>query len=238
MKSNKITKFCTLVFLVITILSFVSAKAISNKPSGWYAGDQHVHSEHSCLAHHCDTPIKDNADSAKVSRFEWLIITDHGWMFPWYCSGWDDIITECNAEETGSFKCMRGEEVGFYSHVLAYDSPDLGTRVESCDPPPFGGDHDCWQQEVDDITSQGGMAAIAHPYADEDWNDWTVTGWEGMEIRNGVYTSDDGQALEKWKELLGEGKKITGLGNSDAHHAETVGGAGVFFYLLLDEFFN
>ncbi len=229
MKLNKIFRFCILVFLVMTLIPLITSKAILNKPPDWYVGDQHIHSEYSCFGEpdHCDTPIEDNANAAKNSRFDWMIITDHGFMIP-TCGGWNGLKTECNAEDTSSFKCMRGEEVGYWSHLLAYDSPDLETRVESCDL--FGGDHDCWQQEVDDITSQGGMAAIAHPYySDADWNDWTVTGWEGLEIRNGVYTSDDVQAFERWKELIGGGEKITALGNSDAHHAETIGGPGVYF---------
>ncbi len=221
---------------------------------GWYAGDNHVHSEHSCfgwpISPHSDATIEENANASKQEGFDWIIITDHGHMIP-SCSivfgDWDDIRSDCNAEETSSFRCMRGEEIGWYSHILAYDSPDLTTRVESCDF-PIGGDHDCWQQEIDDVTSQGGIAFIAHPYyGAADWTDWTITGHSGIEILNGAWNSNTNDATtinnpggddDSWREFLQSETNpdngfVVGIGNSDTHDSN-FGSPLAYSYCYMD----
>jgi hypothetical protein len=105
------------------------------------------------------------------------------------------------------------------------------------------------QALIDTVRASGGLSFIAHPVdpalpafgeTDISWEDWSVSGFTGLEIWNGfselkvvVRSKLDGlfyaffpeliargpipRVLEVWDELLARGQRVVAVGGSDAH---------------------
>jgi len=182
--------------------------------NGWFAGDQHVHSKYSYEPWSRDE-ISDIVSTAYSSGLDWVIITDHSHLLS--DDDWSNTKNECDTFDRSYFRCLRGEEIGTWSHLLGYANPDLSNKVIHCDF--WGRSHECLQQEINDVTKQGGLAYLAHPYSSPySWEDWTVTGYSGLEIWNGGDNSPqpEPQSLEKW-ESLALTNKVFAIANSDSH---------------------
>ena len=75
------------------------------------------------------------------------------------------------------------------------------------------------------------LIVINHPNWQRDFDHCSVMnlkmwkGYHGIEIFNGVMTSDEGSAYatDKWDILLSEGRRIWGFANDDAHAAKHIG---------------
>jgi len=105
------------------------------------------------------------------------------------------------------------------------------------------------QSLLDAVRSAGGLAFLAHIYdpeqpaireVDISWVDWSVQGFTGIELWNGmsefkgllktrlhglfyayfpelIARGPFPQAIQKWDELLLDGKRVVAIGGSDAH---------------------
>lgn len=209
--------------------SFVSASAQSELQY-WKAGDQHVHTNHSdgwLLS------VYDQAQEAKNAGLSWVIITDHHTMMD--AEEWETERNECvEAQNSIGIEVMCGLEVGSIDardypvgsagHYLAYD-------INSYVNPP----NDC-QAMIDAVYQQaGGFGFIAHPYGSpNEWVDWNVTGYTGLEIMHS--NSPSAESISKWNEILEDpSARVFGIGNTDSHWQWQMGDTVTYCYIEEEE---
>jgi len=220
--------------------------------AGWYAGDAHVHSSMTesggvaGIGGEFGAPVDVIASSAKAMGLDWVILTDHSYDISPFPDEWNTYKGYCVGETiTNEFVCMLGEEITCQdefgvvepfepaSHYLAYG---ISSPVKA--PDWWGRDNNPTQQGaiIDVRDNKGGIGFIAHPFAQPwDWENWNPIGYTGIEIWNGGFDSSDQRAVEKWDELLGQGKKVFGIGNSDAHDLASIGSEVRNYVYLGDE---
>jgi hypothetical protein len=168
---------------------------------------------------------------AQKKGLDWIIITDHNHdVEP---GEWGKTMEICDDKSASSFLCFRGTEAGRWwwekQHALGYGSPHLGVNTDS---PPG---------DVDSILDYGGIAFIAHPYSIfpfigwDSWDEETIAKISGIEIWNYGEHFHDPDTTSKaiynhltaerdsWVELLLDRKRVSAIGNSDAHYAAHVG---------------
>ncbi len=212
----------------------------------WYAGDMHVHSEHS---HDSNVAISQIAAKAWQIGMDFVTITDHSAdIQPWWpWNEWQEVLNECNAECTSTFVCMRGEEIGTSDHfnllgsLGCYGGPD----PESCPG---------WNNLFSGIISNEPyyFGFVNHPYSraflyDGEWECWDTLNWgypnlRGMEICNygadrqdasttfrAMYNSDT--TVNSWVEFLLRRRRVLGVGCSDAHNLDNLGRVRTYLYL-------
>jgi hypothetical protein len=88
------------------------------------------------------------------------------------------------------------------------------------------------QKVIDAINADGGFAVMAHPNWEKHFEHCPqsvleqLRGYAGIEIFNGVVRGHEGSpiATDRWDRLLGQGRKVWGFANDDAHF---VGDEGV-----------
>ena len=209
------------------------------KWDNWYAGDAHVHSSMTNNVAEFGAPVDAIASSAKAMGLDWIIITDHSHDITPFPDEWNTYKAYCNAETTSEFVCMLGEEItcqddgysGLFepaSHYLAY-----GIRSPVYAPDWWGGENPTQFDAISDVRDKkGGIGFVAHPCDPTwDWENPVFQGYTGIEIWNGKFDdetiptqgSNDLGALQKWYNLLKQGKKVYGIGNSDAHDLVNIG---------------
>src|SRR3989344_5031997 len=164
-----------------TILISPLLPSPSHNSPGWYKGDQHVHSSYSdnwvdylpIIGHNgwCNS-ISDQVDTAKSLDYDWVIFTEHSFADDADTSAeWNSGKTECDNEDTSSFKCHYGLELSTdapgvcdTSHYLYYDSTPLFIEAD-CNS--LSG-YTCCDVEaedlIDEVNTNGGIGFIAHPY--------------------------------------------------------------------------
>jgi len=192
---------------------------------------------------HMHTPYSDGygthaeiAQAALRAGLDVVIITDHNVLVV----GPEDYYREGNRQ----LLLLVGEEIHDQSrqpqknHLLVF-GVDRELAILAQDT----------QQLLDTIRQMGGYAFIAHPVdppapafnePDISWVDWTVQGYHGIELWNGMsefksllksrlhaifYATNPGriahgpfpEALRRWDELLVSGRHIAVVGGSDAH---------------------
>jgi hypothetical protein len=173
---------------------------------GWYAGDNHSHSRWSDGS----GTIQENFASARNKGLDFLTATDHNTI-----KQKDDVAKE-NSEK---FVALFGEEITTrQGHSLAYNIDSLIDWKQSP------------QEYIDDTRASNngqGLHFIAHPYYPGlEWEDWSVTNYNGIEVWNGFYPPKhpvNAQAFAKWDELNNAGKHKLGISNSDAHNPGKIG---------------
>lgn len=211
--------------------SILISEPLPNPPHnspGWYKGDQHVHDNWSENPIEPDIPpISDMVSAAQQVGLEWVIFTDHSDSFYMDANIFSIANQQCNNEdENNQFECIYGQELAIDEsdglcdrrHYLAYDAnPSYidGTcsGIAYCN---------CWDAEskINELTDNGGYGFIAHPHTTEnflwitpDWEDWSLTGFTGLEILNGhlvEYENNDnlrairnmGEDINSWEEFL------------------------------------
>jgi len=106
------------------------------------------------------------------------------------------------------------------------------------------------QPVMNEINNAGGMGFIAHPHVPDnspyygfDWDDWSLTGFTGLEIISGGHTDDDlitrnnpGGEDDSWREFLESETNpndgfVVGIASSDAHHTEDINQTFTYCYL-------
>lgn len=180
-------------------------------------GDGHMHSLHSSGA----TSIHENSDVAKSRGLNWIFPTDHNVVPP---------QSECDAENSESFRCLVGEE------VTTWDGHILGWGLKELVSWNLGPDRDM-NDIFEDIHVQGGLAVLAHPMAPDAPDRYQYFGvyedFDGLEVYHGYGglnaafpTTMDGDALTKWEEYLNAGIRKTAVGDSDCHDGNNVWNEG------------
>jgi len=193
-----------------------------------YVGNPHVH-----------TPYSDGealhtqvARAAADAGLDFVIVTDHNvWVDG--CEGYYDHMLLLVGEEVHDVR--RRPQA---NHLLVYNA-EAETVLQAGDP----------QGLIDEVDRQGGFCYIAHPYeyagggaTAMPWVDWDVTGYVGLEIWNYMsefkalarnklaalyyaYLPAQGvrgpfqETLQRWDELLSQGKRVSAIGSADAHGA-------------------
>ncbi len=186
--------------------------------------------------------ISQIAGDAKKAGLEWIIITDHNNLTGLHNNeeGWHDGVAVIIGEEITP-------ELG--DHYLAFGLTEAIPAFE--DP----------QKSINAVKDQGGIGFVAHPdenlfrkneYPPLRWSDWSIRGFDGIEIWN--YTSDwidnydkrlnfynllikerllkgpTRNVLQWWDELNNENGEITAaIGGLDTH-AFNVGLLTIFPY--------
>lgn len=236
-----------------------SKSGLPFKPSNWYAGDQHLHTDR---AYDGSVPMSDMVVAAKSANLDWVIFTDHSQTIGGE-SGWINGYNDCVDETTSTFKCMYGQELAlddnnnwpcdvynmlhylahpYSSNYLGYIDGTCGWLYCSC--------RDA-QTVINEVNNAGGMGFIAHPYdhgALNAWlgvDDWSLKNYTGIEFWNGDWDDNtEGKALnnpstskaDSWQEFLQIESNpndgfVVGIGDSDAHEASDVGKTFTYCYL-------
>jgi len=192
-----------------------------------YTGNVHIHSKYSDGR----LSIKEIAFLAKDAGLDFIIITDH-----------QTLEGFLNHEEgyTNDVLVMVGMEVNeACNHYLALD---VEKTIENNENDP--------QKVVDEVNRQNGIGVIAHPVEKGspfinkgrtyEWNDWSVRGFQGIEIWNyfsqyrdgfasilkGLYLLHNPHAALKgpYKKTMkildryqNDGHMVVAFGSSDAH---------------------
>ena len=211
-----------------------------NSP-GWYAGNNHVHSKWSIDS---STPISEMVVEAKAENLEWVIFTDHSDYMD--SSDWSDARDECDDEDISSFECVYGQE-------LALDAPGMGCDrrhylAYDATPSYIDAQCVCWcedaEEKIVELTNNGGYGFVAHPHDSvTGWDDWSVTGFTGLEIINAEVSNDDlitinnpGGDDDSWREFLQSETNpdngfVVGIADSDAHSIAGLGDTFTYCYL-------
>jgi len=176
------------------------------------------------------------ARAALQAGLDAVIVTDHNvWvqgMEGYYRQGSQRVLLLVGEEVHDQARCPQK------NHALVFGA---GREVASFAENP--------QSLLDAVRSAGGLVFLAHIYdpeqpaireADISWVDWSVQGFTGIELWNGMSefkgllkTRLHGllyayfpeliarrpflQAMQKWDELLLDGKRVVAIGGSDAH---------------------
>ncbi|MBC7195412.1 MAG: CehA/McbA family metallohydrolase, partial [Caldisericia bacterium] len=184
---------------------------------GWYPGDGHMHTNWSDGSY----SISQRKNQAYNTGLKWIIITDHASndSNDLQQSEWGGYVYICNTVQDSSVTVCPGEELhtndGFgNSHLLTYKNSLYVSSYGTC------------QELINRVKDNNGIPIIAHPYHIlYPWNDWSASGFNGLEIISG----QDGystQAVNRWDTILttnlqniisGSYPKIIGMANNDSH---------------------
>lgn len=175
----------------------------------WYAGELHVHSNHSDGKNSIEEIIR----KAKMESLDFFALTDHNVV-----SGYDSI------PQDNSFPIIKGMEITtLYGHALA-----LGTK-SLIDWRRDNGEVRNINDVINEVHAQGALFSMAHPFCIGDpvcvgcrWKfkeiDYRLidmievwcNSWRSGKIEN--YRS-----FKLWDKLLNEGLKVTGVSSRDWH---------------------
>ncbi|MCD6318131.1 CehA/McbA family metallohydrolase, partial [Candidatus Aerophobetes bacterium] len=196
----------------IVVSSTTEKKKKEIKEKGyWYAGELHVHSNHS----DGKNTINEIIQGAKKEGLDFFALTDHDVV-----SGYDFI------PQNGTFLIIKGIEITtFYGHALA-----LG--VKSIINWRHNGKIRNINDIINEVHAQGALFAIAHPFHIGDpvcagckWKfketDYRLV--DMMEVwRNSwkLGKIENYRSFKLWDKLLNEGLRITGISSRDWHNVE------------------
>ncbi|NNF07731.1 MAG: CehA/McbA family metallohydrolase [Candidatus Eisenbacteria bacterium] len=192
-----------------------------NIPSGWSSIDLHVHSDPSPDS---NVSLKDRITSAACEGLDWIATTDHGFRTDpselWKEFGGVPPVQVLIGEEVttsgwGHFNCfpvppMRGGKPA--AVPIADKRPaDIFTSIRNEAPNaiiqvnhPRSGSHGYLDRTKFDSNTASGTS---------DFSD----NFDLMEIFNGKRLDQFDKAWADWMALLGTGKKVVAVGNSDSH---------------------
>jgi hypothetical protein len=169
----------------------------------WYAGDLHVHTLHS------DGSVSAAAAgrAAREAGLDFIAITDH-----------NNTTHQLETSDAPGLLVITGEEVttpGGHANVWGLGGwrREIDFRIL---PGPGA-----IQPLVDAARARGTIFSINHPVLECGgcaWEHDIPAGIESVEIWNGPVAPQHG-AVELWDRLLGQGRRLTGVGSSDWHRA-------------------
>ena len=215
--------------------------------AGWYAGDFHVHAEHSAPG---DASMRETFDYAfGEAGLDFITLSDYVTSRHW------NEIGRFQSDYAGKLIARSAEVITYRGHINNHMS---ATYVDHRTGPVYGfrdsGDHALLREAqpasriLDDIHAAGGYTQVNHPttfpaavpgfanicrgcsweYSDEE------TRWDkvdAFEVQTGPAGTAEPQghelgpnpfaplAIRWWDELRALGYRITGVGSSDSHHA-------------------
>ena len=202
-------------------------------------GVLHVHHEPS---HDSRAPFERVLEAAHATELDFVVLAEHA-------SGSSGSDALPAAERAGPYVSPSGHEllvmvgVEFATadgHLLGYDIDRL---VPARGRPG--------REVIDAIHAQGGFAVVSHPFEYGGWDDWEAP-FDGIEVHNNAsairraplwsvpwhYTralfsparslhallDRNSRALDKWDELLAEGRGVIGFSGADAHEGVRIFG--------------
>lgn len=196
---------------------------------GWfeYSGNFHIHSTYSDGS----GSVSAIARQAQAAGIDFIIITDHGRL---------DALDRGEDGYVGQVLVITGMEVNQRrNHYLALN---IDKVIKADDQHP--------QAVIDQVNQQGGLGIIAHPmekgsplwhnYRCCKWDDWSVDGFQGIEVWNlmsllrdrvsslprlisvalnpaGNICGPSHKALNLLDQLNSSGRQVFAYGGSDAH---------------------
>lgn len=195
----------------VTLRITVSSAATADAPRRWYAGDLHLHTEHSDGSERPEAVL----DLARDAGLDFVAITDH-----------NNTTHALAVPPDASRKPLHivGEEIttpGGHANVWGLKPGDwLDFRLSAHDP------------RIHELAAaaeaRGALFSINHPVADCDACDWRhpiPTRTAAIEVWNGPRGPQAG-AVALWDELLRNGHRVTGVASSDWHRTPAVVGVG------------
>ncbi len=174
-------------------------------PGHWYKGNLHTHTTQSDGLATPDEAIR----WYRERGYDFLAITDH----------W--VLTPGCAAPDGAFITITGAELhGSTYHMLALGLSALPDEAIAESPADMAAA----------VHASAGLAYVAHPY----WTGQTsadlaaIPGLDGLEVFNSVCERMDGlgYAGVHWDDLLGQGRRLTGLAVDDTHWKHGAQGQG------------
>jgi hypothetical protein len=174
----------------------------------WLKGDMHVHSNHSTDA--MDTTVAEAFAKAESLGFDYFVLTDHDnhvegkistWGDPDYRS--DKMVLLYGAEWTTDkgHANVFGTKPYDYAPIWAARDGDVGTSIATAH-------------------AQGLHFSVNHPAAKDLWEGGFELDFDSMEVWTApfVFPDSNSNAIAKWDELLGGGRRLGVRGGSDSHH--------------------
>ena len=166
----------------------------------WRRGNLHAHTT---LSDGVRAP-QDLVDQYAARGYDFLMISDH------------DMITNPGTVDSRGMTLIPGNEVTVNGpHIL-----HVGATAFVAPNPDR-------QQVLDAIAADNAFAVVAHPNWERNFNHcpqeclerWN--GYTGVEIYNGLVRAHAGDPLatSRWDQLLGQGRRVWGFANDDAHFA-------------------
>lgn len=216
--------------------------------TGYYVGDAHTHST---LSDGSDS-LTDNFGTAHGKGHAFMIATDHN-----YDLTKTSPITEAASHYKNFLALTANEITTEYGHMLEYGTPHrhsggyTGHMWEIM--AAYRPDAAEWQRLFEEITSEGGLCYLAHPFYFSSTGTWkwpgvgadqtkvfVYKGFTGIEVynadsyANGITEGATERAFEWWDRynLKGE-QRYYGISNTDGHAKDVVSRTGNA--LLLDE---
>ncbi|GMW01725.1 MAG: hypothetical protein AMXMBFR84_28620 [Candidatus Hydrogenedentota bacterium] len=174
----------------------------------WLRGNLHAHTTNSDGRN----PPQAVVDAYAALGYDFLMISDH------------DYLTEPEPLSSRGMILLRGNEITANGpHVL---------HVGASFVVPPAADR---QEAIDGVLTDGGIAIVAHPNWERDFNHcphellnrWS--GYAGIEVYNGVVRRLDGNPLatDRWDRLLSAERRIWGFAHDDSHRDEDIGQAWI-----------
>ncbi|WP_432020989.1 CehA/McbA family metallohydrolase [Streptomyces sp. 1222.5] len=185
--------------------------SIPNTGWAWYRGDLHMHTVHSDSSR----TVGERVGDAIASRLDFMAISDHNT---------DSTGVSWRGNLPKGLLVINAEEVTTrHGHWLAVGIPQ-GTLID-WRYKPSEGKFETYAQQV---RNMGGLVVAAHPMTPAVGSGWEfglgLDKVDAMEVWNGStgsgtrpWTGDDELNLIAWHLTLCAGKRLPGLGNSDAH---------------------
>jgi hypothetical protein len=185
-------------------------------PGTWLKGDLHLHSAHSTDA--LDNPVDAVIARAESVGMDYFTFTDHDNHVEGNIATWDDpaYTSERMLMLFGVEYTTARAHVNFFS-TARWDHLALWALRDG-EAKPY----------LDEAHRQGLHASINHPFNADPWEHSFDLDFDSIEVWNALSALPTGNSalpgnsatLEKWDELLTNGRRIAGRGGSDVHHQE------------------
>jgi predicted metal-dependent phosphoesterase TrpH len=191
--------------------SFPSDARIGSDPSPdgpkWRRGDMHIHTDYSDGGF---TPA-DIVRFAQEANLEFMVSSEHN------TNGANMFY---GAIAPADLLVIKGIEVttrnGHWQAIGIGENDWVEFRYHPGDVPGL----DDAKRQVQ--KKRGGVVSINHPYifVNCDRCNWTFPDWDfdAIEVWNGYWDETDQMAVDKWQELMVEGKMLCAMGGSDFHN--------------------
>jgi hypothetical protein len=190
----------------------------------WLKGDLHAHTVHSDGT----WTVSALAAAAQEAGLDFIAITDHNVS---------SHHREVDAMPPGGPLLLHGIELTTAGgHMNIWGVPSGGMVEHRM----LREDNRALQSAVTQAHSLGALISINHPFAACKACDWAfdrqAANFDGIEVWNGSWGTEDEKALDWWKDLILSGRRITAIGSSDSHGPQAdLGGPAVSVYARRDE---
>ncbi|EAL86144.1 hypothetical protein KXW29_007152 [Aspergillus fumigatus] len=179
----------------------------------WLRGDFHMHTVYSDGKYTPDQQIH----NALAQNLSFIFFSDHN------TDTSNQIIGAYQASLAPDLLVGRAIEVTTRSGHWQAVGLDRGQIIEWRYKPD---DNPGFAAAAHQVHRVGGFVSANHPFATCPACNWSL-GWEetdAVEVWNAQWDEKDQQAVQKWQELLVDGKFLTAIGGSDSHSPPSLNG--------------